>query len=446
MMKKISIYFVAAAFGVAFFSSEARAQYFDAPDIVEESTASATPSGAPLTKEEGMEKTFAADSTEGRRTVDSLLIEFYGKNRLMEFTNIQDLDSARVRYTSAVSDTVFVQRLSGIYSYIPLTFNNTVKNYIILYSEKMPQQMGRVIGLGNYYFPIFQETFNRYDIPEELRAMAVVESMLKYDAMSRVGARGIWQFMYYTAKKYGLTINSFVDERLDPVLAVDAAARYLKDSYEIFGDWLLAIASYNCGPGNVNKAMKRSQHDDFWEIYDYLPRETRGYVPAFIGALYTLNYYKEYGIQPEEIEIPSQIDTFHINKMMHLRQVNELAGVPMDVLKVLNPQYTHDIIPGSQEKDYVLRIPASYTGRYVSVEDSLHLHKADTLLNPVTIKKIKDGGDGQRIAYKVKKGDYLGKIASRYHCTVAQIQRWNHLKGTNIREGQTLYIYRGGGK
>ncbi len=442
-MKKFSIYLVAAALGVAFSSPEAKAQYFDTPEIVEENSQDST---ALRAKKYKLERTFAEDSVSSKSAIDSLLLQFYDKNRLIEFTNLQDLDTTRVRYTSSVSDTVFVQRLSDIYSYIPLTFNNTVKNYIILYSEKMSQQMGRVIGLGNYYFPIFQETFNRYGIPEELRAMAVVESLLKYDAMSRVGARGIWQFMYYTAKKYDLTINSFVDERLDPVLAVDAAARYLKDSYEVFGDWLLAIASYNCGPGNVNKAIKRSQHNDFWGMYDYLPRETRGYVPAFIGALYTLNYYKEYGIQPEQIEIPSQIDTFHINKMMHLKQVHELAGVPMDVLKVLNPQYTHEIIPGSKDKDYVLRIPASYTGRYVSVEDSLHLHKADTLLNPVTIKKIQDGGDGQRIAYKVKKGDYLGKIASRYHCTVAQIQRWNHLKGTNIREGQTLYIYRGGGK
>lgn len=308
----------------------------------------------------------------------------------------------------------------------------------------MPEKMGRVIGLGNYYFPIFQETFNRYDIPEELRAMAVIESMLKYDAMSRVGARGIWQFMYYTAKKYGLTINSFVDERLDPVKAVDAAARYLKDSYEIFGDWSLAIASYNCGPGNVNKAIKRSGKKDFWDIYHYLPRETRGYVPAFVGALYALNYYKECGITPEEVNMPTQIDTFHVNRMLHFKQVNELTGVPMDVLKVLNPQYTHDIIPGSATDTWILRIPADYTGNFIAVEDSIHLHKADTLLNPVTIKKIKDGGDGQRIAYKVKKGDYLGKIAARYHCSVSQIQKWNHLRGTNIREGQTLYIYRGG--
>lgn len=437
---------IAAACVAALFfgtDNDARAQYFDTEEIVEEASTPASP--RIRAKEDSMETVFRADSIQGQSTLDSLLLAFYGKNQSIEFNSLDDLDTNSVRYTSAVSDSVFVRRLSDIQSFIPLSFNDIVKNYIILYSEKMPQKMGRVIGLGNYYFPIFQETFNRYDIPEELRAMAVIESMLKYDAMSRVGARGMWQFMYYTAKKYGLTINSFVDERLDPVKAVDAAARYLKDSYEIFGDWSLAIASYNCGPGNVNKAIKRSGgKTDFWDIYHYLPRETRGYVPAFVGALYALNYYRECGITPEEVDMPTQIDTFHVNTMLHFKQVNELTGAPMEVLKVLNPQYTHDIIPGSATQTWILRLPAEYTGNFIAVEDSVHLHKADTLLNPVTIKKIKDGGDGQRIAYKVKKGDYLGKIASRYHCSVAQIQKWNHLKSTNIREGQTLYIYKGG--
>lgn len=442
-MKKGYIFMAAATAAALLFGTDARAQYFDTEEIVEEA-GDVQPKDSLLSKEDSIESAFRADSLQGQHTLDSLLLAFYGKNLQMEFAALNDLDTAAVRYTSQVPDSVFVRRLSDIQSFIPLSYNDIVKNYIILYSEKMPQQMGRVIGLGNYYFPIFQETFNRYDIPEELRAMAVIESMLKYDAMSRVGARGIWQFMYYTAKKYGLTINSFVDERLDPVKAVDAAARYLKDSYEIFGDWSLAIASYNCGPGNVNKAIKRSGKRDFWDIYHYLPRETRGYVPAFTGALYALNYYRECGITPEEVNMPTQIDTFHVNRMLHFKQVSELTGVPMEVLKVLNPQYTHDIIPGSAAETWILRLPADYTGNFIAVEGNVHLHKADTLLNPVTIKKIKDGGDGQRIAYKVKKGDYLGKIASKYRCSVKQIQKWNHLKGTNIREGQTLYIYRGG--
>lgn len=419
----------------AFVSVNGYAQdYFDVPEIVSDNDSTL------LVRAEAE----FADSTMSKSTVDSLLLAYYNKHKNFEYASLSNLDTTSVRYTSSVPDSVFVQRLSDIKSFIPLTFNDVVKNYIILYSEKMPEKMGRVIGLGNYYFPIFQETFNRYDIPEELRAMAVIESMLKFDAVSRVGAKGMWQFMYQTAKKYGLVINSFVDERLDPVRAVDAAARYLSDSYAIFGDWQLAIASYNCGPGNVNKAIKRSGKTDIWDIYYFLPRETRGYVPAFTGALYALNYYKEHGIRPEQLDFPAQVDTFHIHKMLHFKQVSELAGVPLETIKMLNPQYTHEIIPGSEKESWILRLPAHYTADYIAVEDSVHLYKADTLLSPVVIKKIKDGGDGQRIAYKVKSGDTLGGIAKRYGCTVKQIQKWNHLKGTTIRIGQTLSIYRGG--
>ncbi|MDY3893608.1 MAG: transglycosylase SLT domain-containing protein [Candidatus Cryptobacteroides sp.] len=425
---------VSAAFA-AFVSVNGYAQdYFDVPEIVSDNDSTL------LVRAEAE----FADSTMSKSTVDSLLLAYYNKHKNFEYASLSNLDTTSVRYTSSVPDSVFVQRLSDIKSFIPLTFNDVVKNYIILYSEKMPEKMGRVIGLGNYYFPIFQETFNRYDIPEELRAMAVIESMLKFDAVSRVGAKGMWQFMYQTAKKYGLVINSFVDERLDPVRAVDAAARYLSDSYAIFGDWQLAIASYNCGPGNVNKAIKRSGKTDIWDIYYFLPRETRGYVPAFTGALYALNYYKEHGIRPEQLDFPAQVDTFHIHKMLHFKQVSELAGVPLETIKMLNPQYTHEIIPGSEKESWILRLPAHYTADYIAVEDSVHLYKADTLLSPVVIKKIKDGGDGQRIAYKVKSGDTLGGIAKRYGCTVKQIQKWNHLKGTTIRIGQTLSIYRGG--
>ncbi|MCI6112274.1 MAG: transglycosylase SLT domain-containing protein [Rikenellaceae bacterium] len=419
----------------AFVSVNGYAQdYFDVPEIVSDNDSTL------LVRAEAE----FADSTMSKSTVDSLLLAYYNKHKNFEYASLSNLDTTSVRYTSSVPDSVFVQRLSDIKSFIPLTFNDVVKNYIILYSEKMPEKMGRVIGLGNYYFPIFQETFNRYDIPEELRAMAVIESMLKFDAVSRVGAKGMWQFMYQTAKKYGLVINSFVDERLDPVKAVDAAARYLSDSYAIFGDWQLAIASYNCGPGNVSKAMKRSGKTDIWDIYYFLPRETRGYVPAFTGALYALNYYKEHGIRAEQLDFPAQVDTFHIHKMLHFKQVSELAGVPLETIKMLNPQYTHEIIPGSEKESWILRLPAHYTADYIAVEDSVHLYKADTLLSPVVIKKIKDGGDGQRIAYKVKSGDTLGGIAKRYGCTVKQIQKWNHLKGTTIRIGQTLSIYRGG--
>jgi membrane-bound lytic murein transglycosylase D len=253
----------------------------------------------------------------------------------------------------------------------------------------------------------------------------------------------MWQFMYQTAKIYGLHIDSFVDERLDPVKSADAAARYLKDAYGIFGDWNLAIASYNCGAGNVNKAIRRSGSRKFWDIWPFLPRETRGYGPAFVGALYTVKYYKEHGIKPEAVQMPPHVDTFHINKMLHLKQVSELTGAPLEELKNLNPQYKHEIIPGN-EREYILRIPYQYTNAFIDCEDSLYTHKADIYFNPTTIKKIKDGGDGERIVYRVQNGDYLGRIATKYRVSVAQIKKWNNLKSNNIRVGQRLIIYRGG--
>ena len=373
---------------------------------------------------------------------DSLLNIWYThKIASDDESEIYDMDS--VRFESNVPDEVYIERLKNMNSFISLPYNDIVKNYIILYSEKMPTKMAHMLGLCRYYMPIFEETFNKYEIPEELKAMAIIESALNPRAVSRVNAKGMWQFMYSTAKMYGLQIDSFVDERFDPVKSADAAARYLKDAYAIFGDWNLAIASYNCGAGNVNKAIRRSGGKrGFWDIWPYLPRETRGYGPAFVGALYTLTYYKEHGIKPEAVEIPLHIDTLKITRQLHMRQVSELTNAPIDELKNLNPQYLHEIIPGG--KEYILRIPYAYTNAFIENEDSVYRHKVDEYFNPAAIKKIKDGADGERITYKVKSGDTLGKIAGMYRCTVAQIKRWNNLKSTNIRIGQRLVIYRGG--
>ena len=373
---------------------------------------------------------------------DSLLnIWYVHKLASSDYADEYDMDS--VKFQSNVPDEVYIERIRQMNSFIQIPYNEIVRNYIILYSEKMPGRIGNILGLCEYYMPIFEEILNKYDMPEELKAMAVIESALNPTATSRVGAKGMWQFMYSTAKSYGLHIDSFVDERMDPVKSADAAARYMMDAYEIFGDWNLAIASYNCGPGNVNKAIRRSGSRAFWDLYPFLPRETRGYVPAFVGALYTMKYYKEHGIKREGVEMPVHVDTFRINKMLHLRQVCELTGAPLDELKNLNPQYRHEIIPGN-DREYILRIPYVYSNAFIDNEDSLYRHKADIYFNPATIKKIKDGGDGERIVYRVKSGDYLGRIASRHRCTVAQIKRWNNLKSNNIRVGQRLIIYRGG--
>ena len=374
---------------------------------------------------------------------DSLLNVWYVQKLISQSEeDLYDMDS--VKFQSNVPDSVYIERIKLMNSFISLPYNDVVKNYIIKYSEKMPSSIGRILGLYEYYKPYFDEIFDRYNMPEELKAMAIIESAMNPLATSRVGAKGMWQFMYSTAKIYGLQIDSFVDERLDPYKAAEAAAQYLQDAYEIFGDWNLAIASYNCGAGNVNKAIRRSGGSRaFWDIYPYLPRETRGYGPAFVGALYTMKYYKEHGIKPAAIELPTPVDTFRINKMLHLKQISEVIGAPLDELKNLNPQYKHEIIPGNS-KEYILRLPYKYTNAFIEHEDSIYRHKADKYFNPVTLKSIQEGGDGEQITYRVKSGDYLGRIASRYGTTVAKIKKWNNLKSNDIRVGQRLIIYRGG--
>lgn len=350
-----------------------------------------------------------------------------------------------VRFSSDVPDKVYLERLAKINSFVTLPYNETVRNYIILYAEKMPAKMSKMLALASYYFPIFEETLTKYGMPEELKYMAVIESALNPVAVSRAGAKGMWQFMYTTAKNYGLVINSYVDERLDPFKAADAAARYMYDSYKIFGDWNLAISSYNCGAGNVNKAVRRSGGSkDFWSIYEYLPRETRGYVPAFVGAMYAFSYYKEHGIVPDKVQMPAHLDTFQIHRMLHFQQVHELTGISMQELRDLNPQYVHDIIPGN-DREYILRLPLKYSGKFIEVEDSVYTYKAKELFNPTTLQNIASSSNGNRITYKVKSGDYLGRIATKYHVTVAQLKKWNHLRNNNLRVGQVLVIYGKGG-
>ncbi len=383
---------------------------------------------------------------------DSLLNLWYQSRRIrranMDLSPEIEYNMDSVHFTSNVPDSVFLQRLARMNAYITLPYNETVRNYMILYSEKMPTKMRLMLGLADYYMPIFEETLNKYDMPEELKYMAIIESALNPVAVSRAGAKGMWQFMHTTAKSYGLRINSYVDERLDPVKATDAAARYLKDAYRIFGDWNLAISSYNCGSGNVNKAIRRAGgNDNFWAIYEYLPRETRGYVPAFVGAMYAFRYYKEHGLVPQDVDMPAHVDTFEIRRNLHFAQISELVGVPMDMIRELNPQYIHDMIPGN-EAPYVLRLPSQYTTAFIDHQDSLYTYKAKELFSPATLENLRAAGSSSsstRTTYVVKKGDYLGKIAARNHVTVAQIKSWNNLRSNTVRVGQRLVLYKGGG-
>ncbi len=371
---------------------------------------------------------------------DSLLTIWYTQKRFEE-DEVEEVDMDSVRFESNVPDSVYIQRLKAMNSFINLPYNDIVRNYIILYSEKRAQGTAKILGIGEHYMTIFEEILLKHDMPQELKVMAIIESALNPTAVSWAGAKGMWQFMYQTAKMYNLTVDSFVDERLDPIKSADAAARFLKDLYAIFGDWNLAIAAYNCGPGNVNKAIRRCGGSRaFWDIYPFLPRETRGYVPAFVGALYAVNYYKEHGIVPIPADLPAHVDTFRINKMLHFKQINELVGVPMDDIKTLNPQYKHGIIPGTSQ-EYILRLPFEYTNAFIDNEDSIYTYKKEEFFNPLEIKKIKEGGDGTRIVYRVRSGDYLGKIANRYRVSVNNIKRWNNLRSNNIRVGQRLVIY-----
>jgi membrane-bound lytic murein transglycosylase D len=379
--------------------------------------------------------------------IDSLLNIYYIQKQI----DVNDFDVSTLELdslTSNIPDQVYIDRLKKMNSFIPVQFNKAVKNAIIRYTERMPMATSRIIGLSTYYMPLFEEIFDEYGLPKELKAMAVIESALNPRAVSRARAKGMWQFMYNTGKIYGLEMTSYVDERYDPLTACRAAARLLKDSYMIFGDWSLAIASYNCGAGNVSKAIRRSGgKTDFWEIYDYLPRETRGYIPAFIAALYTLNYYPEHGIVPAQISLPAHVDTFHVNKNLHFQQISDNIGISMETLRDLNPQYLHDIIPGT-EHTYILNLPHQYTLSYVDLQDSIYRYKDSVFFNPVAVKKIMEtGGSGeQRVIHKVKSGETLGSIAKKHHTTVANIKRWNGLKSNTIRVGQRLYIYGSAGK
>ena len=384
---------------------------------------------------------------------DTLLTQWYlHRQSKIPGQEVYNMDS--VQFTTDVPDSVLLARLTRMNSFITLPYNETVKKYMILYSEKMPRKMGEVLALSTYYMPLFEEVFRRYNLPLELKYVAIIESMMNPRAESPAGAKGLWQFMYRTALGYGLRINSYVDERMDPVLSAEAAARYLRDAYAIFGDWPLAISAYNCGSGNVNTAIKRAGgSQDYWAVYDYLPRETRGYVPAMVGAMYAMRYAKEYGLRAEPLALPVYVDTFHVHRNLHMRQVSEVLGIPLDDVRDLNPQYYRDIVPGAGG-DEVLRLPVDYSDAFIELQDSIYRYKADQLFTlPVADgREVVDGrpiptsrpsaAPTQWVYYKVKSGDTLGKIAHKYHTTVKQLKQWNGLKSDFLSIGQRLKVGR----
>ncbi len=381
--------------------------------------------------------------------LDSLLNLFYVKQSLMKDTSLVQESFEADSVFSQYSDSVYIDRLSKIPSIVPLSYNRIIRNYINVYTQKKKDKMEVMLGLSDYYFPLIEQIFDQQGLPLELKYMAVIESALNPRARSRAGAVGLWQFMYGTGRVYGLTINSLVDERRDPIRSTYAAARFLKDLYGLYHDWTLVIAAYNCGPGNVNKAIRRSGGQrDYWKIYYRLPRETRGYVPAFIAAAYTLNYYRDHGLVPKPINIPLTRDTLIIQEDLHLKQVAHVLHVPLQELRDMNPQYRRDIIPGSI-RPFTLILPVKLTGRFIDLQDSIFAYKDSIFFDPskktlapqYTRYNPPPPRGKVKIRYTVKQGDNLGFIADWFYVRVSDLRYWNHIRHNLIRVGQHLAVY-----
>ena len=374
--------------------------------------------------------------------VDSLLNLYYSKTYLQP-DNDCNLKDENVTYPK----DVYIERLKRLPNVMEMPYNDIVQKFIDRYTGRLRHSVSYMLGASNFYTPIFEEALEAYGLPLELKYLPVIESALNPQATSRVGAAGLWQFMVATGKQYGLEVNSLVDERRDPVKSSYAAAQYLRDLYKIFGDWSLVIAAYNCGPGNVNKAIRRSGGKrDFWAIYRYLPRETRGYVPIFIAANYAMNYAAEHHVCPAEVDVPLVVDTVMVTHRIHFDQLAAVLGVDKEQVRMLNPQYRRDIIPGDL-KPYALRLPLPYATAYVEQCDSVRAYKADELINnrrkEIEIyRSSAPGGSGKLIYHKVKSGETLGHIAIRYGTTASKIRQWNNISGSRIYAGQRLRIYK----
>ena len=344
-------------------------------------------------------------------------------------------------------DSVYMKRLQTLAyeTTVPLTFNAHVKSFIDLYANRRRQQTSRMLGLSYVYFPMFEEYLTRYNLPLELKYLAMVESALNPTAGSSAGAKGLWQFMRGTGAEYGLRVSSLVDDRFDPEKETEAACQYLKSLYARYEDWFLVLAAYNSGPGTVNKAIIRAGVKNYWAIWPYLPAETRGYVPAFIAVTYVMNYAAEHNLYPMNPGLLLHgTDTVMVRDRVGFDQINECLGVPMNDLVFFNPQYTKRVIPGTKEYPYSLRMPTKYALRFTQLEDSIYSYaNRSQKVQEVIVEKVEAVSDN--FVHVVKKGESLGSIARKYHVTVAKLKKWNHLKRDTLHVGQRLTIYRSGG-
>jgi len=344
-------------------------------------------------------------------------------------------------------DSVYKQRLQALPFVIEVPYNEVVRRYILRYVKHSPRQLASLQRKAEYYFPIFEDILGKHELPYELCYLPVIESALNPHAHSHMGAAGLWQFMPATGKKYGLEVNSLIDERMDPIRSTEAACRFLKSLYGIFGDWNLVIAAYNCGPGNVNKAIHRAGGKrDFWSIYPFLPKETRGYLPLFIAASYAMNYADLHGICPAEPLMTMASDTIVTTERQHLKQIADNLDIPLSELRRLNPQYARDIIPGG--KAYALCLPIEKTGSYIDNQATILAYQAQELVHnrrdEIELLQRTSVHGGYSVNgvtyYKIKEGDTLGGIAKKFHVSVKQLKAWNGLKSDMIRAGKTLKI------
>ena len=406
--------------------------------------------------------------------IDSLLNQYNSK------TYLQDNDCHYSDVNPEFPVETYIERLQRIPSVMEMPYNDVVRKFIDRYAVRLRASVSYMLGAANFYMPIFEEALEMYNLPLELKYLPVIESALSPTATSRVGAAGLWQFMLATGKQYGLEVNSLVDERRDPIKSTYAAARYLRDLYKIYDDWNLVIAAYNYGPQNINKAIHRAGGvKDYWAIYKYLPRETQGYVPAFIAANYIMTYYCEHNICPMRTQIPAKSDTIVVNRDVHFKQIAAVTGIRIEELRSLNPQYRRDIVNGSTQPS-VIRLPQTYVNAFLDREDSIYNYEAATLLTKRTVVEVtaddvkedvvarsqtvaprthqatqgrtravsqsrnrrggKTATKGKSQSVTVKSGQTLSQIAKKNNTTVEKLKRLNGIKGNNIRAGKKLKV------
>lgn len=454
-MKKIYLFIVTL---LVVFSSSLQAQVVDDDtEII-------------VTNEKGENETF--DLPEAMTSeIDSLLHLYNTKTYLK-----RDADCNLPNVNKTYEPDVYKNRLRRLPTIMEMPYNNVVQKFIDRYSNELRNAVGIMLGASNFYMPIFEQALETYNLPLELKYLPVIESGLNPKAVSRVGATGLWQFMLATAKNYGLEINSLLDERCDPIKSSYAAANYLSDLYRIFGDWNLVIAAYNCGPDKLTQAIHRAGGSkDYWIIYPYLPRETRGYVPAFIAANYIMNYYCEHNICPMTTDLPAKTDTVLVNRDVHFKQIAQVLNMDEELVRSLNPQYRKDIVIG-YTKPSTLRLPVDKINSFIDQEDSVYAYNADVLLTKRSEVEVAQGAPNYSIgrtstsssrksysrskskrssrkssrnsrrrrssnkSVTVRGGDTLSEIAARNNTTVKKLKKLNGLKGNNIRKGKKIRV------